>query len=443
MKVPIVSFSATSPSVSPKKTPFFVRTAVDDSYQANATAALISYFSWNSIVPVYEQSEYGTGMIPYIADAVKSVGASIPYSVSIPSFASDDFISKELLRLMTMECRVFLVHMTKALALRFFSRVNEEGMMSEGFAWILSEGLTSRLGAVDPLILKKDFHGIVGFKPYVRRSEKLEDFRRRWLREWGSRKESPEADTLDLTVDGLWAYDTIWAIAMAAERVGPEDPGYSEPPQSLTDLKNFSSIGFSKTGERLLDAILLTKFRGISGNFSLADGQLDCPAFEIVNVVDKSERRIGYWTEHGLRRQLDDVESREISPVIWPGDTTAVPRGWVYPLVGKKLRILVPGPVDPGFHSFLRADRDNSTGKLIVGGFVIEVFESALKRLRYPVLVEYYQNSSTPKPTYDDLVRLISNKVCFFWENDECILRKGRIILETKIGRSMMGWWAT
>lgn len=415
-KVPVISFSATSPSVSPAKTPFFVRTAVNDSSQAKSIAALIRKFGWQQVVPVYEQSEYGTGMIPYIVDAIKAVGARAPYSSPIPPSASDDFISKELYKLMNMESRVFLVHMTTRLALRFFAKANEARMMSEGFAWILSEGLTSQLGTVDPSVLRKDLLGVLGMKPHVKKSEKLQDFRRRWLGEF--RKENPESGISDLTVDGLWAYDTVWALAKAAEIVGVVDPGYSQR-RTLTDPPDLTALGVSKTGQRLLDAILRTEFTGLSGQFQLIGGQLNRPAFEIVNVAGAAERTIGYWTEDGLMRGLDRGSSKpsmdDLSPVIWPGDTAVVPKGWVNPVIGKKLKILVPGPVDPGFHSFLRADRDPQTGKLVVSGFAIEVFEAALKELPYALPVEYFQLHRLPgKPPakYDDLVHKVFEQVC-------------------------------
>ncbi|CAA6670290.1 unnamed protein product [Spirodela intermedia] len=399
-KVPVISFSATSPSVSPVKTPFFVRTAVNDSSQAKSIAALVRKFGWKQVVPIYEQSEYGTGMMPYIVDAIKAVGARAPYSSSIPPSASDDFISKELYKLMNMESRVFLVHMTTRLALRFFAKANEARMMSKGFAWILSEGLTSLLGTVEPSVLRKDLLGVVGLKPHVVKSNKLQDFKSRWLRD--SRKENPLSDISDLTVYGLWAYDTVWALAMAAEKVGAVDPGYSQL-RGLRDPPDLTALGFSNTGERLLDEILRTEFTGVSGHFQL-----------IVNVVGEAERTIGFWTEDRLTRDIDGDRSSpstdELSTVIWPGDTVVVPKGWVNPMIGKKLKILVPGPVDPGFHPFLRADPDPQTGKLVVSGFAIEVFEAALEQLPYAFPVEYFQlhrPDGMPSPKYNDLVRQV------------------------------------
>ncbi|XP_078437575.1 glutamate receptor 2.8-like [Wolffia australiana] len=394
-KVPVISFSATSPSISHEKTPFFIRTAMSDSFQASAIAALVSHFTWKQIVPIYEQSEYGAGMISYVVNALKAIGAWVPYRTAIPPVSSDDFISKELLKLMNMECRVFLVNMRKSLALRLFAKAREAGMMDKDFVWILSDGLTSQLGTIRPPILRRDFYGVLGLKTLVKTSRKLQDFENRWLKV--SRNDNLEVDRSDLTVFGLWAYDTVWALAVAAETE------FQTNPRSENNLKT----GWLKT-------ILDVEFNGISGEFQLSGGERKRPVFEIVNVAGSSERTVGYWTEKGLQRyhsgEGSNFSTEGLSPVIWPGDTTVIPRGWVNPTVGKKLRILVPGPVKTGFHPFLRAEKDPKTGKLAVDGFVIDVFETALKELPYAVPIEYVQHNITgsmKKPTYDELVQFV------------------------------------
>lgn len=72
-QVPIISYSATSPSLSPTQNPYFVRTTYDDSAQVAAIAAVIQAFGWREISIIYEDSEYGNGLISYLTDAFQSV----------------------------------------------------------------------------------------------------------------------------------------------------------------------------------------------------------------------------------------------------------------------------------------------------------------------------------------------------------------------------------
>lgn len=51
----------------------------------------------------------------------------------------------------------------------------------------------------------------------------------------------------DLNVYGLWAYDTVWPLAMVAEGVGVVDPGYSAR-RTLRNLTDLIALRVSKTG---------------------------------------------------------------------------------------------------------------------------------------------------------------------------------------------------
>ena len=51
-QVPIISFSATSPSLSPSQNPFFIRTTPDDSAQVKAIVDIVKAFGWREIVPI-------------------------------------------------------------------------------------------------------------------------------------------------------------------------------------------------------------------------------------------------------------------------------------------------------------------------------------------------------------------------------------------------------
>ena len=158
--VPIIS-PATSPSLSPNDTPYFIRSSHDSSSQLKPIAELIKHFGWREVVFIYEDGDYGRGLIPYISDAMVNVDAKVMYRTVIYHSASDDWILKELYKMKTMQTRVFIVHALPDLATRFFKKVNEAGMMEEGYAWIITEVLTSRLHSLDPSDIDS-MHGVQG-----------------------------------------------------------------------------------------------------------------------------------------------------------------------------------------------------------------------------------------------------------------------------------------
>nr|CAD1825568.1 unnamed protein product [Ananas comosus var. bracteatus] len=382
--VPIVAFSATSPSVSHSHSPYFLRAAANDAAQAAAIAALVSAYGWRRVVPVYEDNDYGSALLPYLIDALDSVGAAIPNRSAIPASASDDYVSAALYRLATEQTRVFVVHMRPDLAARFFPLASDAGMVSAGYVWIITDGLTALLGSgIDAATIAESMQGVLGLAPFTPKSGRVNEFKRKWRRRFS--EENP-AD-VDVTAAAatnsyaLWAYDAAWAVAAAADRLGP-------------------------TGHELLKLLEEAEFDGLGGEFRLDDGELNVTAFRIVNVIGEGAREIGFWTpQHGLSRRLDG-SGEGLAGVIWPGESMVEPKGWDRPTSGAVLRIAVPGPVDPGFHSFLDIETDAATNRTTAGGFVIDVFEAAVRQLPYALRFEYVPAENV---SYNTLVQQVAN----------------------------------
>ncbi|XP_039165547.1 glutamate receptor 2.8 [Eucalyptus grandis] len=412
-QVPIISFSATSPSLSPTHSPYFVRTAYDDSSQVDALAAVVQAYGWREITLVYEDTDYGNGLVPYLVDAFQKVDARISYRSVIPPSPEDVDIVKELNNLLTRQTRVFLVHMTAMIGSRFFALAHNAGMMSEEFAWIVTDGLSSSL---DPVISKAldSMQGVVGVRPHVPRSESRINFEERWRKLYNER--NPHYEIADLGLFGLWAYDTVSALALAGEMAwDPAKSRYLKPNTSRENL-DFSSIGISEMGPKLLDKILSIKFQGLTGEFKLLNGALHPIAFEIFNVVGQNEKTIGYWTlAQGLSpdlnlstREVYKALANDLKPPTWSGDTLKPPKGWVMPILGKKLRIGVP--MKDGFSEFFKIKWDPHSGVPSYSGFAHDMFMAVRDALPFAIPYEYipYVDASRQSAgTYDDMLNEI------------------------------------
>ncbi|RLM80364.1 glutamate receptor 2.7-like [Panicum miliaceum] len=402
--VPVLSSSATSPELSPAQTPFFVRTAANDSFQAAPVAAVLATFRWHAAVIVYEDSPYGSGILPALADALLGVGARIMERTAVPADADDDRIDAVLNRFMAMPTRVFIVHMNRFVAPRFFLRARNAGMMSDDYAWIVTDGVGSVVDALSPDEISA-MEGVISLRPYVQMTDEVRNFSARFRARL--RRVSPSADVYaqDPTVLMLWSYDTAWAIATAAEAAGVSSPAFQTPQQSsaLTDL---GRLGVSATGATLLKAVHETTFHGLSGNFTLVDGQLQPPAYEVVNIIGKGARPVGFWTpEAGISQALDANAARGLKPsVIWPGDGMSPPKGWVVSANGQKLRVAVP--VKGGFKQFVNVARDATTGAHNITGYCIEVFDAVMSKMPYPVSYEYVPIPDS-SDSYDRFVSLL------------------------------------
>ncbi|KAM3379397.1 glutamate receptor 2.8 [Capsicum galapagoense] len=388
-QVPIISFSATSPSLSSYRNPYFIRATQNDSSQVKPITSIIQSFGWRQVVLVYVDNQFGEGIIPYLADELEKINVRIPYRSVIPESATDDEIKYELTKLMSMQTRVFIVHMTRTLGSRLFATAKENGMMSEGYVWIVTDAMANGLNSMDSSVIES-MEGVIGVKPYVLRDKRVDDFTSRWKMKF--RKENPTMVNVELDVYGLWAYDSATALAMAVEKSRISGAPFLKPNVSgnATDLEAF---GVSRDGPKLLQAVLNTTFTGLGGDFQIVDGQLQSPPYQMINVVGNGIKEIGFWTkENGIAKKLNSRSGYSISKenfgsIIWPGDTTSVPRGWVIPTNGKKLKIGVP--VKDGFTEFVKVTRDFSTNTTTVTGYCIDVFDEVMEALPYYVPYEY------------------------------------------------------
>ncbi|XP_060673071.1 glutamate receptor 2.9-like [Ziziphus jujuba] len=177
---------------------------------------------------------------------------------------------------------------------------------------------------------------------------------------------------------------------------------------------DLETIGINQNGPELGPALKNLKFKGLAGDFRLVDGQLQSSIFEILNVNGRGERRIGFWTQkNGLsKRMLDETNSTKyctlntcLGPIIWPGDSTYVPRGWEIPTKGKKLVIGVP--VKDGFREFVNVTFDPTNKTKELTGYSMDIFKALLNELPYLVPYEFIpfaMPNGTGAGTYNDLI---------------------------------------
>ncbi|XP_026420497.1 glutamate receptor 2.7-like [Papaver somniferum] len=410
-RVPVISFTATSPTVSTSRNPYFFRTTQSDLAQVNVIYDLVKTFGWRDVVPIYEDTEYGRGVIPYLTDAFQAIDTKVPYRSVISPAATDGEILKALYKLMARKTRVFVVHMTPSLGIRVFQKAKMIGMMSEGYAWIITDGLSNILGSFNSSVIDS-MQGVLGVRPYIPRSIEFGEFQARWKKKFA--QYNPHTENVELNIFGLRAYDTIWALANVLERLEITNSSSLLEPQTVFPAA-LTTSSVPQIGPMLLQLLRETNFNGLSGDFNLINRELQSNAFQILNVIGNGGREIGIWTtSNGILRDSGSLITTRakdfpapkdnLRAIIWPGESTVVPKGWVFPEVGKKLRIGVP--VKEGFTEFVRVTRNSSfNNSTYVTGYCIDVFKAALEMLPYPVPYEFVPFEKADGTTnYDAIV---------------------------------------
>ncbi|GKU99358.1 hypothetical protein SLEP1_g12220 [Rubroshorea leprosula] len=394
-QIPIISFSATSPDLNSIRSPYFFQATVNDSSQVKAISAIIQAFGWRQVVPIHVDNVFGKGIIPYLYEALEEVDARIPYRSIISPRATNQEIEIELYKVMTMQTRVFIVHMGPDLGSRIFRIAKEIGMMGEGYVWIITDGMTNLWSVIDRSDVDY-MQGVLGLRNYVPNSKELKRFEKQWKLKF--LQDNPGMGNAKFDIFGLWAYDATTTLAMAVEEVFG------------TTNFNFDAANVSQNGPTLIQALSRMRLKGLSGDFGFINGQLESPIFQIVNFNGNGENGIGFWTpNHGLVRRLEvtnvtrySTSKGNLGSIIWPGDPQSIPKGWEIPINGKRLKIGVP--MQNGFTELVKIALDNSTNSTTFSGYCIDVFNAVMNVMPYHVPFDFYPIKLGEEETYNNLI---------------------------------------
>ncbi|KAK1281437.1 Glutamate receptor 3.4 [Acorus gramineus] len=417
LHVPILSFAATDPTLSSLQYPYFIRTIHSDYYQMNGIADMIQFYGWREVIAIYVDDDFGRGGISALGNALEAERAKISYKAAFPPNSNGSVIRDLLIQVNLMESRVYVVHVNPDSGMTVFSAAKALGMMDGGYVWIATDWLTSVLDSSDPSSFSKMnlIQGVIAFRHHTPDSDAKKAFTSRWNKLLHKGNVSSSLNSY-----GLYAYDSVWLVAHAINNVFNEGQNisFSDDPK-LQNLNGsalqLSALHIFDEGPTLLQRLLVTNFTGLTGPFQF-DGNKNLihPAYDILNILGTGSRRIGFWSNYShlsvttpenlyLRPHNTSTASQQLYSVIWPGETTKRPRGWVFPDNGKPLRIGIPNRAS--YQDFVSKDN----GPDGVKGFCIDVFEAAVKLLPYPVPHTYilFGNGSI-NPNYNELVYLVA-----------------------------------
>ncbi|KAL0328243.1 UNVERIFIED_CONTAM: Glutamate receptor 3.4 [Sesamum calycinum] len=411
LHVPLLSFGATDPTLSALQYPYFLRTTISEYYQMHAIADLIAYFRWRKVVAVFVDDDYGRNGISVLGDALAAKRAKISHKAAFSPGASTSDISSLLAGVNLLESRVIVVHVNPDSGLNIFSAATKLGMMSRGYVWIATDWLPSVLDSsktIDPHTLAL-IQGVLALRHHTPDS----DLKTRFTSRWGSFKNN---ETPMFNSYALYAYDSVWLLARAldAHFKGGGTISFSDDPR-LQERKgsalDFTSLRVFNQGPKLLETLIATNFTGLTGQVQfVSEKNLIHPAFDVLNIGGGGPRRLGYWSNYsGLSilppEKLDanlsntSISNQSLYSVIWPGETTAKPRGWAFPDNGTLLRIAVPYRVT--YPDFVTKDE----GPLGAKGYCIDVFEAAVQLLPYSVPHQFIlYGDGRRNPSFSNLV---------------------------------------
>ncbi|KAH6799323.1 glutamate receptor 3.3 [Perilla frutescens var. frutescens] len=405
LHIPLLSFSATDPTLSPLQFPYFVRTGVNDLFQMAAIADMIKYYGWKDVIAVFVDDDYGRNGLAILADQLAARSCQISDRAPLKPDAGLDDIRNALVEVALASSRILVVHTYPEKGLDIMNTAHYLGMMQQGYVWIATNWLSTVLDTNHPLSSQatNNIQGVLTLRVHTPNTETKKSFVSRWRSL--TAREAVHNTPIGLSTYGLYAYDTVWMVACAIDAFLNTSGGNI----SFTSYARLKGMRIFNGGEAMLSSILNVNTSGVTGTLRFTSHRdLIDPAFEIINVVGSGLRRTGYWSNSsGLSVVLSKkscCSEPRLHPPIWPGETAVQPRGWVYPNNGRQLRIGVP--IRVSFQEFVgrvAGEHDMYTG------YCIDVFTAAMSLLPYAVpyqLIPYGDGHNNPSST--DLIRLIA-----------------------------------
>ncbi|KAL4572626.1 hypothetical protein LXL04_019406 [Taraxacum kok-saghyz] len=289
------------------------------------------------------------------------------------------------------------------------------GMMESGYVWIATDWISTIIDITSPVPTQTiaAIQGVITLRSYIKDSEPKRKFITKW----------ENMTNLVLSAYSLYAYDTIWLLALALDDFFNQGGNISFSKglaiqNSQGRFLNLDALSVLKGGKILLENILKVKMNGTTGPIDFTfEKNLIFPAFEVINVMGTGlTRTVGYWSNSSrlstlppetLNTNLSNQSSTSelLQNVIFPGKTVKKPRGWAFH--GKELKIGVPTRV-----SFQDLVEEEVKEADMYVAYSVDMFISALKLLPYSVPYKIYTfGDGVNNPSYTDLVSLVNDGV--------------------------------
>ncbi|KAK1423914.1 hypothetical protein QVD17_19225 [Tagetes erecta] len=400
VQVPIVSYSATDPTLSSLQFPYFFRITQSDSYQMAAMANLIDFYGWKEVIAIHTDDEYGRNGIFSLDDEVEKRKSKISYKLPLPVNYNLDDLTNVLNGSIPLGPRVYIIHINPDPALKFFQVANKLNMMTSDYVWLATDWLCTTLSSFSPKnqSLLRIIEGVVGICQHTPQASQDNTF---GLNLYAS------------NVYGSFAYDSVWAVARTIDTFLNQENNLT----FTTVGSQFGKLKIFDGGKQFVKILSETNFNGLTGHIHFdGDRNLVPYDYKVYNMVKQAVHNVGYWSNHSglsieppesvkVDKTSSAVSNDNLGVITWPGGKTDRPRGWVIGDAERPLRIGVPRRAS--FVEFV-TELSNHT----IAGYCIDVFKEALNLVPYDLPYRFVPfGDGLSNPSYDDLVKFVTDDV--------------------------------
>ncbi|KAL5797854.1 hypothetical protein ACOSQ2_002674 [Xanthoceras sorbifolium] len=419
LKVPLISYAATDPTLSALQFPYFLRSTPSDSYQMTAMADFIDFYGWKEVIVIYVDDDYGRNGVSALDNALENKMTELSYKLSLPVHFDENDITVLLNDSKFLGPRVYVVHVNPDPRLRIFTLAQKLQMMTSNYVWLATDWLSATLDSLSPMNQTSlhNLQGVVALRQHTPESVHKKDFLSRW-----SKMQQKGLVSTGLNTYGLYAYDTVWAVASSINKLLNEKNITFSVSDGLID-RNETDMHLEKLkvfdgGNILRRKLLETNFTGLTGQVQFDhDRNIVSGGYDVINIDKMKIHTVGYWSSglgfssvppETLKGKKNDSSEwdQKLQDITWPGGKTERPRGWVIADDERPLQIGVPNRAS--FVEFVTEEHDSHK----IQGYCIDIFLEARKLVPYDVPYRFEPfGDGRSNPSYDELVRMVANDV--------------------------------
>lgn len=157
--------------------------------------------------------------------------------------------------------------------------------------------------------------------------------------------------------------------------------------------------------------MLRISFDGFGGAFQFKNRRVTSQVLEIVNVIGKEERKVGFWTPDAVFTKrigtLNSFSDNGLEAIVWPGGIQTNPTHRMLQISSKVLKIAIP--VRYRSWRLTQVNVDPQTSKTVVSGFCVDVFLASFEALTLDVDLKFIPVTNPQGGTinYNDLIDLV------------------------------------
>lgn len=250
---------------------------------------------------IYTDDDFGNNGVAALGDALQVVGTTITYKANLDPAITMDGITSILTYLALLEPRVYIVHVSPDVGRMLFTMAEQLQMMTTGYVWIVTEAMSF---VMDDLTNDTSFlaslQGVIGTRSHIPSTPQLQAYLTGWERLHKNDK-SLGATQMN-NVYALYAYDAVWLVAHALQKflAAGGNTTFVAPPVYPADAggnSELAKLNVFADGLTLLNEIRSYIFTGVTGDIKLNQyGDPVNKSFDIINMVGKGPRVVGYWS---------------------------------------------------------------------------------------------------------------------------------------------------